>query len=450
MALGVVRDGALEFFHGHGFADLESRTPVTEDTVFRIGSLTKTITAIAILQLRDQGLLDLDAPAEQYLRAYRLIPAAARHRPPTVRHLLTHTAGLAELLHPTRALSPVLGETVPFGRRVPPLAEFYRGRLRLVAEPGTTFTYSNHGFATLGQIIEDLTATPLDRYLREHVFEPLGMTHTDLGRSARVSARLATGYELRSRGPRPVGDVELVTSGAGGVYSTMRDMARYLAALQGRGSDILPAATLAELFTPHYQPDPRLPGMGLAFFRHDLGGHPVVEHDGVMPGFNSLISLAPHDRTGIAVFTNGAHGAHLWLGTEVAGILRRLLEVADPHVRTGLAHRPETWNELCGWYSFRGSPRDVQKWFIAGARVLARHGRLVLRPVTPIPALARGLPLHPDDDADPYVFRVDLSAFGLGTSRVIFTRSPGGGVSALHLEFAPMSFDKRARGRTPA
>ena len=77
LAVGIVRDGSLELFDGHGFADIASNTPVTEDTVFRIGSITKPFTAIAVMQLQEQGLIDLDAPANDYLRAYELIPAQA-------------------------------------------------------------------------------------------------------------------------------------------------------------------------------------------------------------------------------------------------------------------------------------------------------------------------------------------------------------------------------------
>src|SRR5215218_751519 len=193
LAVGVVRDGSLESFYGHGFADIASKEPVTEDTVFRIGSITKTFTAIAVMQLWEQGLVDLDAPANAYLRAYRLVPAKASHRPATVRQLLTHIAGLPQLVYPSRAFKPILGETVKFGQRLPTLAEFYRGGLRLVAEPGTRHTYSNHGFATLGQIVEDVSGKSLDRYFREHIFEPLGMADTDLLRSERIGSRLATG-----------------------------------------------------------------------------------------------------------------------------------------------------------------------------------------------------------------------------------------------------------------
>ncbi|MGQ0848110.1 MAG: serine hydrolase domain-containing protein [Actinomycetota bacterium] len=93
LAVGVVHDGRLEFFYGHGVADIASNIPITEDTVFRIASITKTFTAIAAMQLWEQGLVDLDAPANNYLRAYQLIPAKVGFRPATVRHLLTHTAG---------------------------------------------------------------------------------------------------------------------------------------------------------------------------------------------------------------------------------------------------------------------------------------------------------------------------------------------------------------------
>jgi CubicO group peptidase (beta-lactamase class C family) len=455
LAVGVVHNGRLELFSGHGLADIASNTPVTEDTVFRIGSVTKTFTAIAVLQLWEQGLLDLDAPANDYLRAYRLIPAKAAHRPATLRQLLTHTAGLPQLLYPSRAFKPILGETVPFGQRLPSLAEFYRGGLQLVAEPGTTCTYSNHGFATLGQIVEDVSGTPLDHYLREHLFDPLGMEHTDLVRSDRVKPRLATGYRLRSDGPHPVGDCDVIMVGAGSIYSTTTDMARYLAALLAGGAGehgwILKPETLAGMFAPHYQPDPRLPGIGLAFFRGEVGGHLVVEHEGLVPGFSSQLTVAPEDGVGVVAFTNGARGASAWLGTEVSGLLRSLLGVPDEVIGTEVPHHPELWGELCGWYGFRGSFRDVQRWLVLGAEVFVRRGQLMLRALSPIAALTRGLALHPDDERDPYVFRIDLSGLGLGTVRVVFSREPGVGATAVHLEFAPalLSFDKQPAMKNP-
>jgi CubicO group peptidase (beta-lactamase class C family) len=455
LAVGVVRNGRLELFSGHGLADITATTPVTQDTVFRIGSITKTFTAIAVLQLWEQGLVDLDAPVNDYLRAYRLIPAKAGHRPATVRQLLTHTAGLPQLVYPWRAFTPILGETVRFGQPLPSLAEFYRGGLHLVAEPGTRCTYSNHGFATLGQLVEDVSRTPLDRYFREHLFEPLAMADTDLVRSERVRSRLATGYRLRSDGPHPVGDCDVICVGAGSIYSTTSDMARYVAALLGGGTgdhgSILNRETLAGMFAPQYRPDPRIPGIGLAFFRDEVGGHLVVEHEGLVPGFSSQLSLAPDEGVGVVAFTNGARSASAWLGTEVSGLLRYLLGAPDQVIGTDVPHHPELWGELCGWYAFRSSLRDVQRWLLLGTEVFVRRGQLMLRALSPLPALNRGLALHPDDERDPYVFRIDLSDFGLGTARVVFSREPGVSATAVYLEFAPalLSFDKQPATKNP-
>ncbi len=455
LAVGVVRNGSLEFFHGHGLADIESNTPITEDTVFRIASITKTFTAIAVMQLWEQGLVDLDAPANDYLRAYKLIPAKASFRPATVRHLLTHTAGIREVLHPSGLLRMRdLGETVKLGRPVPSLADYYQGGLRIDAEPGTRFMYTDHGFATLGQIVEDVSGKPLDRYLREHLFEPLGMADTDLVRSEQVRSHLATGYDLRSDGAKAVTDYAVMTVGGGAAYSTTRDMARYLAALLGGGANehsrVLKPATMATMFEPHYQPDPRVPGIGLAFFRANLGGHLAVEHDGILPGFDSQIFLAPDDGVGVMAFANGAKRGMHWLTPEVGGLLKRLLGVPDEVIRTDVPQHPELWGDLCGWYRFSAHLTDPARFAIgAGVEVFIRRGQLMIRALSPIPALYRGFPLHPDDDNDPYVFRIALPWFGIDTGRVIFSRERGVRTTAVHLDFGPLSFQKQPAIKNP-
>ena len=454
LAVGVVRGGNLEF-SSHGLADVATNTPVTEDTVFRVGSVTKTFTAIAVMQLCEQGLIDLDAPANDYLRGYRLIPAKAGFRPATVRHLLTHTAGIREVLRPSGLLRMRdLGETVPLGEPVPSLAEYYRGGLRADAEPGTRFMYTNHGFATLGQLVADVSGQPLDRYLREHVFDRLGMSSSDLVRSERVAPQLATGYELHSRGARAVPDYEVITAAGGGAYSTPADMARYLGALLGGGANqhgrVLQPATVASMFAPHYQPDPRVPGFGLGFFRTSLGGHAAVEHDGILPGFDAQILVAPDDEVAVMAFATGAKRGMHWLTPEAAGLLRRLLGVPDETIRTDVPHHPEIWADLCGWYRFSAHPSDPARLALgAGVEVVVRRGQLLIRALSPIPALYRGFVLHPDDEDDPYVFRIELPWFGIGTSRVVFSRQPGMGTTAVHLDFAPLSFQKRSAATRP-
>jgi hypothetical protein len=226
-------------------------------------------------------------------------------------------------------------------------------------------------------------------------------------------------------------------------------MARYLAALLGGGANehgtVLKRATLASMFAAQYQPDPRLPGMGLAFWRRTAGGHPVVEHQGLIPGYDSQILVAPNDGVGLIALTNGTSGGALWIPTEMSKLLHRLLGVSDEVIRTDIPQRPEVWSDICGWYYLPGPLTDVRvRGFMgAGVEVFVRRGQLVLRFLTPIPALYRGFPLHPGDDADPYTFQIGFSEDGLGISRVIFSHE------SVHFDVMPLSAHKRPATTNP-
>jgi CubicO group peptidase (beta-lactamase class C family) len=457
LAAGVIRGGSLAWFWGHGVADAGSKAPVTKDTVFRIGSVTKTFTALAVMQLWEQGLVDLDAPASDYLRFIRLVPAKASFRPATVRHLLTHTAGIGYWRRLADLLQPGVGSGVRAGRSgAPPLADYYRRGLMVEVEPGTKWVYSNHGFAVLGQIVEDMAGQPLDRYLRDHIFAPLGMEHTDLIRSTRVRPRLATGYVLRSGGLKPVANREVPTLGGGGVYSTPADFARYIAALlhagAGERGSVLKPATLAAMFQPHFQPDPRLPGMGLAFEPGEEAGHKTVGKTGILPGFLSAMVLSPEDGIGVFALTNtgglSGRGAPAPLAP---ALLRRVLGLSDEAIRTGIPPRPEIWSELCGWYSPDPGPVTnlaTRALFGAGAEVTVHGGHLILKPLTPLPAMGPGLRLHPDDPDDPRVFRAEFPEYGMSL-RAAFSESSEDGVIPPRLLIDLVSFRKRPDIRNP-
>jgi CubicO group peptidase (beta-lactamase class C family) len=428
LALGVVRGDSFDTFFGHGVSDIDAATPMTEHTVVRIASITKTFTAVAIMQLAERDLVDLDAPAASYLRSYRLLPSRYGDRAPTIRHLLTHTSGIGEVVRAADALRPDFGESVPAGDPIPSLADFYRGAIQLRAEPGSRFVYNNHGPATLGQIVQDVTGLPLAEYLRANVFEPLGMHETDLGRTERIRSALATGYEITDRGVVPQADREMVTHGAASIYSTAADMARYLIALLDDDTaarpSILQRATLATMFAPHYQPDPRLVGMGLGFFRYRVGDRVIVGHQGTHPGFHSQIHLDPIERVAVMAFTNGAHMADLWLPAETAA----LLDDIEGATRDGAAlPNPEIWSHIRGWYALDAAPTDVRlRGMIgAGVEVFMRRASLMLRFLTPVPALAAGFPMYAADPSDPFVFEIrpdDAS----GPMRVAFRPNAAG------------------------
>ena len=141
----------------------------------------------------------------------------------------------------------------------------------------------------------------------------------------------------------------------------------------------------------------------------------------------------------------------LWLPTELSALVSRLIGVPTDVIRSDIAPRPETWGDLCGRYAFGGRLTDVRARLMTGfgADVYVRGGRLMLRLLTPVWGLLRGIELHPDSETDPDVFRIDLAAFGLPTARIIFTREPGIGVTAMHFDIFPMSLRKQAPRRRP-
>ena len=456
VAVAVVRDGSPKWFFSRGVADVDSGEPITDDTVFRIGSITKTFTAVAVMQLSEQGMVDLDAPASDYLRAFPLVPAKESFRP-TVRHLLTHTAGVGYWRRLADLRQPWIGAGDRAGRSgALPLAEYYRRGLPVEIEPGTKWAYSNHGFAALGQIVEDVSGQSLDRYLYEQILEPLGMNHTDLVRSERIRSRLATGYVLRSRGLKPVADRDVPTPGGGGIYSTAADLARYIATLQqmysGEQHLVLKPETLKSMFRPHFQPDARLPGMGLAFERGEESGHKTIGKTGIVSGFHSAMVLAPDDRIGVVALTNtgGLDGRNA-MAPLAAGLVRRLLGIPAYAIRTDIPARPETWGEICGWYS--PDPGPVTNLFTralwgAGAEVMVRAGRLMLKPLHPMPAIRRGMRLHPEDPDDPWVFRVEMPEYGINF-RVVFSQTSDRGRTVTRLLTDMFSFQTRPDARNP-
>jgi CubicO group peptidase (beta-lactamase class C family) len=372
-AVGVVRAHEQPSFECVGLADRKTHRSVDPGTVFRIASISKTMTAIGLMQLRDQGLFDLDDPINKDLTTFTVEP------PPdgpdvTFRHLLTHTAGIGELPRATDAVRrDAWGAGKPRAAPVD-LATVYRGTLRAETAAGAKWAYANHGFAVLGQLIEDMTGRPFAEHMHEQFFQPLGMDHTEYRRTDRTAAELATGYHWMFGQLRPVNDYDLTILGPGSVLSTVADMAMYAEWLlhggTGANGDVLRPDTLAEMMTPQYSVDPRLPGMGLAFFLDHLGQHRVAGHDGNVPGFASALLTAPDDGIAVVVLTNTATmiGAHLL----AQSLLSSLLDVRDPVTAppATVADCPHLWSELAGHYAPKpGFLTNARAWQMVGGEV---------------------------------------------------------------------------------
>jgi CubicO group peptidase (beta-lactamase class C family) len=219
-AIGIVVDGELVFAKGFGVRDIPAKAPVDADTVFRIASMTKSFTAVAILKLRDEGKLGLDDPVSKYVPELLGLAKATGDSPAlTIRHLLSHSEGFPED-NPwgDRQLS-VSDET--FARRL-------EAGIPFSSTPGVAFEYSNTGFAILGRVVARASGMRYRDYVERNVLRPLGMTSTRWEAASVPADRLAKGY--RRHGETSVEEPELADGayGAmGGLYSTVRDLARY-------------------------------------------------------------------------------------------------------------------------------------------------------------------------------------------------------------------------------
>ncbi len=353
LAVGVVQDGELVFAKGYGLANIEKETPATPDTIFRIGSISKTFTAVGIMQLWEQGRFQLDDPVNDYLKAYKLISPDPDAPPITFRHLLTHTSGIGEVRDLSDILRPTVGLSAKADQPRLPLREYYRNGLRAEVYPGEKWAYANHAFATLGQLIEDISGQAFPDYMIEHVFTPLGMTRTDYLLSDRVKSSLAQGYAFKKSRFVPVEYTRVVVEGAGSIFSSVTDMSRYAAALTNGGKNefgsVLKPETLAMMMEPQMGTDLKVFGMGLAFILDQYGDHRIAWHNGGWPGFVSAMYVAPDDRLAVLVFTNSSSPAPDAIAIEVMHRLLGLPQPGEQIPMPGLLEAPHQWPELAGF-----------------------------------------------------------------------------------------------------
>ncbi len=374
------------------------------------------MTAIGLMRLYDDGRFQLDDPVNDYLKTFRIQPPSGGVDV-TFRHLLTHTAGIGQLPALVDVVRPTAWGRVRPGSRGASLAKLYRGVLRPEVKAGTKWAYANHGFAVLGQLVEDISGVPLPQYMRENVFDPLGMTSTDYLRTPETSAHMATGYAMRMGRLQATRDFDLGSLlGAGAVRSTLSDMVRYVEGLlrtfTGEDEQLLRQQTLAEMWSNQFSPDPRIPGMGLAFFLHAFDDHRVVGHDGNEPGFASALMIAPEDRTAVVVLTNTT----TTFGAPILAEAILCYQLALPDANSWLPRpdspdEPSLWDDLIGYYGPEpGLLTNVRSWLLLGgeAQVLVQHGHLIVRALSPLAELRTGVQLHPVDRQDPTLFAVHV------------------------------------------
>jgi CubicO group peptidase (beta-lactamase class C family) len=285
---------------GFGLADLEWEVPVGSDTSFRLGSISKPITAIAILQLVERGVLDLDAPISTYLND--LAPQLGR---PTLRQLLSHTSGLPDHFSLPQIPSIMRNPITPTG-----ILELM-SEVEPVFEPGTRWSYSNFNYVVLGYLIEHIDAQGRDygQYIEEEIFEPLGMTDSHYDRQSSVIPRRARGYD--HDGVAVVNTITVETSlayAAGAMMSSADDMALFTNAL--RENRLLGPDMQNEAWTPTQLNDGSATRYGLGFNITEFMGERVVWHSGAINGFQTAWLHMPDSDRSVAVLSNGFYLAN--------------------------------------------------------------------------------------------------------------------------------------------
>ena len=382
MAVAVTDREKLLRVSTYGFADVAAQTRVTPEMLFEIGSIGKSFTSIALLQLREAGRLDLHEPVTRYLPWFEV---QSEHEPITPHHLMSHTAGITN------------------GPEFPGEARYEVWALReteATAPPGTYYHYSDAGYKTLGVVLEELLGQPYGDIIQARILDPLGMIATEPIITNEMRKRLAVGYEAfyddrplpRGRPLAPATWLE-DAEGAGSIASTPADMATYLRMLmnwgQGPHGRILSKGSF-DLMTQHVI-EAKEEGEG-SFYGYGLGiresdGHTYIGHGGGMVGYYSYI-LADADRQhpmddglGVVVLMNGPGGRS---DEEIAMFALKLLRAAlhDQELPPALPTDPtkvENGADYGGTYRARPGPSgraDTKQFTLAaeGERLVLGYG----------------------------------------------------------------------------
>lgn len=335
--MGVIIDGELAWVKATGIRETESKAPVTPETVFRIASMTKSFTAMAILKLRDEGKLSLDDPVSRYVPEFADLPYPTSDSPTiTIRHLLTHSEGFPE--------------DNPWGdRQLAQNSETMRAWLKagipFSTAPGTAFEYSNYGFAILGQIVAKASGKPYADYVRDNILRPLGMSASTFEMSQVPREQIALGYRRENDAWKPEPILAHGSFGAmGGLWTNAPDLARYVAFLMSafpprdepeRGP--IKRSSAREMqqlwrFSPGgaFRSTTDAPlQLGVSGYAYGLGVSQdcrftyVVGHGGGLPGYGSLMRWLPDYGVGLIAMGNLTYGGFNGLFNDTLAALHR-------------------------------------------------------------------------------------------------------------------------------
>jgi CubicO group peptidase (beta-lactamase class C family) len=316
VAVGIVKNGEPTI-RGFGVTNVDDPQPITPETLFTIASISKTVTATAVMKLIEQGRVELRAPIQKYLPDFRVQDEAVS-REVSCWHLLTHTPGWE-------------GQLSTEDRGAEALAHFATTIMRdlpQLAAPGSVWSYNNAGFSLAGRVIEVVTARSIHDALRELVFTPLGMTRSFTRPTDAMTYRLSLGHREQNGKTQVIRPFQ-TTSGttAGGVMTTIADLIRFsrFHLSDGAGADgkpFLPRTMLQQMQTPQVRKNSTDDEMGVGWHMRTLNGVMTCAHGGTLNGHCLLVQLLPSRNLAFAILTNHTDGWRLVQDVEHA-ILKR-------------------------------------------------------------------------------------------------------------------------------
>jgi CubicO group peptidase (beta-lactamase class C family) len=299
--VSILKDGKIFFAKGYGYADVEKKDPVLpERTLFRIASVSKLFTWTAVMQLVEQGKLDLKADVNTYLKDFK-IPATFPE-PVTLANLMTHSAGFEDIL--------------TYSARTPEglisLGDFVKSKMPTrVWPPGQYTAYSNYSTALAGYIVQEISGVPFLDYIEQHIYKPLGMEHSSFREPlpSALADDVSVGYSYQD-GAFKAEAFELLNGDypAGSMSTTATDIARFMIAHlqngQYEGQRILQEETAREMHRRLFSHDPRLNGNAHGFWERSLNGLTILEHGGDIKCFHTILALIPERNAGFFLSFN--------------------------------------------------------------------------------------------------------------------------------------------------
>lgn len=365
----VVRKNQVLLRKGYGMADLELKIPIEPDMVFRLGSVTKQFTATAILMLEERGKLAVTDPITKFLPDY---PTHGHEI--TIEHLLTHTSGIRSYTS--------MPEWQALWRKdfkLDELIDFFKNQPMDFA-PGERWLYDNSGYILLGAVVEKASGQSYEQFLRNNIFDPLGMKHSYYDHTEQIIPRRVKGYQRTAQGYENAPYLSMTQPyAAGSLASSVDDLATWNSAVWG--NKLLKKETMAKAHRVYRLKDGRPTGYGYGWMIASYEGHRTVEHGGGIHGFATYVLSMPDDDIFVAILTNGSAGPDASPG--MLAMKMAALAVGKPVVDPKpVALRPEQLQRCVGIYALED--KSEMTISVDADQLYMRRGAGLRSPLRPV------------------------------------------------------------------